>query len=108
MSMRIFLCALSFVLAFLSASSSSRALSLPLTHQPAQVVLLDVSLPRFYLILIEGSLIFDRKDLTLSASYILLRGGMLRVAGRGKPRVLLGRWGRPLLRRWPSPKLRAV
>ena len=50
-----------------------------------QVVLLDVSLPRFYLILIEGSLIFDRKDLSLSASYILLRGGTLQIGTEQEP-----------------------
>ena len=43
------------------------------------MVLLDVSLPRFLLILIEGTLIFDRTDIEMSASYILLRSGTLQV-----------------------------
>jgi hypothetical protein len=32
-----------------------------------QTVLLDVSPPRLYLILIEGTLVFDRRDLLLQA-----------------------------------------
>ena len=50
-----------------------------------QVVLLDQSLPRFYLILIEGTLIFDRVDITLSANYILLRGGTLEIGTEEEP-----------------------
>ena len=50
-----------------------------------QVVLLDQSLPRFYLILIEGALIFDRTDITLSANYILLRGGTLEIGTEEEP-----------------------
>ena len=85
-------------------------LSLPRTctcaHEPTQVVLLDISLPRFYLILIEGSLIFDRKDLTLSASYILLRGGTLQIGTEQEPfthQVFLTLYGHPKsveVRRW--------
>jgi hypothetical protein len=55
-------------------------------HIPAgQVVLLDQSLPRFYLLLIEGTLIFDRRDISLSANYILLRGGTLQVGTEAQP-----------------------
>lgn len=50
-----------------------------------QVVLLDRSLPRFYLILIEGTLLFDRTDIELSASYILLRGGTLQIGTELEP-----------------------
>jgi len=55
-------------------------------HIPAgQVVLLDQSLPRFYLLLIEGSLIFERRDISLSANYILLRGGTLQIGTESQP-----------------------
>jgi hypothetical protein len=63
-----------------------------------QVVLLDQDLPRFYLLLIEGSLIFDRKDITLSASYILLRGGTLQIGTETEPfthKVLITLYGHP-------------
>ena len=50
-----------------------------------QVILLDVNLPRFYLILIEGTLIFDRTDIEMSASYILLRGGTLQIGNILEP-----------------------
>jgi len=50
-----------------------------------QVVLLDQSLPRFYLLLIQGTLIFDRKDLELSASYILVHGGSLQIGTEDHP-----------------------
>ena len=63
-----------------------------------QVILLDVSLPRFYLILIEGTLIFDRKDIELSASYILLRGGTLEIGTELEPfmqKVKITMYGHP-------------
>lgn len=50
-----------------------------------QVVLLDVSPPRFFLILVEGTLIFDRRDLHLQAHYILLRGGTLQIGTEYEP-----------------------
>jgi len=50
-----------------------------------QVVLLDQNLPRFYLILIEGALIFDRTDIALSANYILVRGGTLQIGTEQEP-----------------------
>lgn len=68
-------------------------------HIPeGQIVLLDQSLPRFYLILIEGSLIFDRQDIKLSASYILLRGGTLEIGTEEEPfkqNVLITLYGHP-------------
>ena len=63
-----------------------------------QIVLLDMSLPRFYLILIEGTLIFDRKDIQISASYILLRGGTLQIGTEEEPfmqNVLITLYGHP-------------
>ena len=50
-----------------------------------QTILLDVSPPRFYLLLIEGSLIFERKDLHLQAGYILIRGGHLEIGTEQDP-----------------------
>jgi len=50
-----------------------------------QVILLDVSPPRFYLLLIEGTLIFDRKDLHLQVHYVLLRGGHLEIGTELEP-----------------------
>jgi hypothetical protein len=68
-------------------------------HIPAgQVVLLDQSLPRFYLLLIEGTLIFDRRDISLSANYILLRGGTLQIGTEAQPfthKVHLTLYGHP-------------
>lgn len=46
-----------------------------------QVILLDVSPPRLYLILVEGTLIFARKELHLQATYVLVRGGTVQVQG---------------------------
>jgi hypothetical protein len=57
------------------------------TNECEQVVLLDESLPRFLLILIEGTLIFDRRDIEMSASYILLRSGTLQVRRTPKPQT---------------------
>lgn len=63
-----------------------------------QVVLLDQDLPRFYLLLIEGSLIFDRKDISIEASYILLRGGTLQIGTETEPfthQVRITMYGHP-------------
>lgn len=63
-----------------------------------QVVLLDRSLPRFYLILIEGTLLFDRTDIEMSASYILLRGGTLQIGTELEPfqqQVKITMYGHP-------------
>jgi hypothetical protein len=48
-------------------------------HLLLQVILLDVSPPRLHLILIEGTLIFARKELHLQATFVLIRGGTLTV-----------------------------
>ena len=48
-------------------------------------MLVDMDLPRFYLILIEGKLVFDRKDITMSANYILIRGGTLEIGTELEP-----------------------
>ena len=48
-----------------------------------QVILLDVSPPRLHLLLIEGTLIFARKELHLQATYILV-GGLTGVATGGR------------------------
>jgi hypothetical protein len=50
-----------------------------------QVVLLDQSLPRFYLVLVLGTLIFDRKDIEMGASYILVNGGTLQIGTEAEP-----------------------
>ncbi len=53
-----------------------------------QVVLLDISLPRFYLILIQGTLIFeDTRDLEMSASYILVHQGTLQIGTEQVPHM---------------------
>lgn len=66
--------------------------SLPFPPQviPAgQTVLLDVSPPRLLMLLIQGSLVFDRKDLQLEATYILVQGGTLQIGtGRSLPSLV--------------------
>ena len=46
-------------------------------------MLLDVSPPRLLMLLIQGSLVFDRKDLQLEATYILVQGGTLQIGTGG-------------------------
>ena len=63
-----------------------------------QVVLMDVSPPRFFLLLVEGTLIFDRQDLHLQAHYILLRGGRLEIGTEQEPfmqNALITLYGHP-------------
>jgi hypothetical protein len=50
-----------------------------------QAVLLDVSPPRLFFLLIQGVLIFDEQDLSLNASYIYSQGGLLQVGTETKP-----------------------
>jgi hypothetical protein len=50
-----------------------------------QTILLDVSPPRLFLILIQGTLIFDRKNLHLQAVYILVKGGTLQIGTEAEP-----------------------
>lgn len=50
-----------------------------------QAVLLDVSPPRLFLVVIQGELIFDRKDLTFDATYIFVHGGRFEIGTEGEP-----------------------
>ena len=50
-----------------------------------QTVLLDVSPPKLFVLLIQGRLVFDRQDLTLNSSYILIAGGQLEVGTPAEP-----------------------
>ena len=53
---------------------------------PGQNILLDVSPPQLYLIIIEGSLTFDdTQDINLDASYIFIRKGSLVVGTEDNP-----------------------
>jgi hypothetical protein len=46
---------------------------------PSQTILLDVSPPELFFLLIQGSLVFDRRDLTLDSTYIYVLGGLLEI-----------------------------
>lgn len=50
-----------------------------------QSVLLDVSPPRLYALIIQGHLSFDRVDLALNASTIFVQGGSLQVGTEAEP-----------------------
>lgn len=50
-----------------------------------QAVLLDVSPPRLFLLLVQGTLVFDAQDLALDASYILVQGGTLQIGTPDAP-----------------------
>ena len=52
---------------------------------PGQNVLLDVSTSILNAVLIEGNLIFDDKDLTFDAYYVVVRGGSVKVGTWEKP-----------------------
>jgi len=52
-----------------------------------QAVLLDVSPPELFLLLVQGTLVFDRQDLALDASYILIKGGRFEVGTEDEPFV---------------------
>lgn len=52
---------------------------------PDQAILMDMSPPRLFLLLIQGLLVFDRQDLNLDASYILVHGGTLEVGTESEP-----------------------
>ena len=59
---------------------------MPLQVIPAdQTVLLDVSPPELLMLLIQGSLVFDRKNLALDATYMLIQGGSLEVGTESEP-----------------------
>eukprot|EP00048_Salpingoeca_helianthica_P015090 m.224971 g.224971 ORF g.224971 m.224971 type:complete len:4030 (+) comp16594_c0_seq1:296-12385(+) len=50
-----------------------------------QRVLLDISPPRLFVLLVQGTLVFDRKDLALNASYIFIPGGKMQVGTEDEP-----------------------
>eukprot|EP00051_Salpingoeca_urceolata_P019992 m.295984 g.295984 ORF g.295984 m.295984 type:complete len:3942 (+) comp19518_c0_seq1:299-12124(+) len=50
-----------------------------------QTVLLDVSPPCLFLVLVQGRLVFDRKDIDFCAHYILVQGGTLEVGTEEEP-----------------------
>lgn len=53
-----------------------------------QVIILDVPAPRLYLLLIQGTLIFDPEatgPLELSAVYIIVHGGTLQIGTEDEP-----------------------
>lgn len=50
-----------------------------------QAILVDVSPPRLFLVLVEGDMVFDRRDLTFNASYILVHGGKLEIGSEAQP-----------------------
>ena len=50
-----------------------------------QHVLLDISPPRLYAVIVQGALTFDRVDLALNASYIFVQGGSLTVGTEEEP-----------------------
>jgi hypothetical protein len=52
-----------------------------------QAVLMDVSPPKLFLFLIEGEVIFDRRDLTLDATYVWVHGGTLEIGTEAEPFV---------------------
>lgn len=53
---------------------------------PGQNILLDISPPQLYLIIIEGTLAFeDIEDINLNASYIFIRKGHLIVGTEDRP-----------------------
>lgn len=71
---------------------------------PDQTILMDVSPPPLYTIIVQGTLIFDDShDLALDAHYILVNGGALRVGTEAAPfrkRAVITLRGTPL-----SPEL---
>jgi hypothetical protein len=50
-----------------------------------QAILVDVSPPELFLVLVQGEMIFDRRDLTFDAHYILVHGGRLEVGTEQEP-----------------------
>jgi hypothetical protein len=50
-----------------------------------QIVLLDVSPPRLFLLLVQGELIFDDRDLQLDADYIMAHGGRIEIGTEARP-----------------------
>ncbi|CAE7614256.1 PKHD1L1, partial [Symbiodinium sp. KB8] len=52
---------------------------------PGQAVLLDINAPKLFVLLVQGEMIFDNKDLTLDASYIVVQGGLLQIGTEEEP-----------------------
>ena len=52
---------------------------------PGQSILVDVSPPRLFLVLVQGDLVFDRRDLAFDASYIFVHGGRFEVGTEALP-----------------------
>mmetsp|Transcript_2079 Transcript_2079/g.4170 ORF Transcript_2079/g.4170 Transcript_2079/m.4170 type:complete len:162 (+) Transcript_2079:1264-1749(+) len=52
---------------------------------PGLKILLDVSPPRLYLLIVEGELRFDNIDITLDVDYFLVRDGVFRVGSEEEP-----------------------
>jgi hypothetical protein len=51
-----------------------------------QAILVDVSPPKLFLVLVQGALVFeDAQDLTFNASYIYIQGGSFEVGSEAKP-----------------------
>ena len=50
-----------------------------------QNVLLDVSTPVLFTVVVEGNLVFKNVDLTFDASYVVVRGGSVRIGSWKKP-----------------------
>lgn len=50
-----------------------------------QSILVDISPPQLFLVLVQGEMVFDRQDLTFDASYILVHGGRLEVGTEAQP-----------------------
>lgn len=50
-----------------------------------QAILVDVSPPELFLVLIQGELVFDRKNLNFDASYIVVMGGRLEAGTESDP-----------------------
>jgi hypothetical protein len=50
-----------------------------------QAILVDVSPPELFLVLIQGELVFDRKNLNFDANYIVVMGGRLEAGTESDP-----------------------
>lgn len=50
-----------------------------------QSILMDISPPKLFLLQVSGELIFDRRDLSLTASYIVVQGGLIEVGTEEQP-----------------------
>ena len=53
--------------------------------QVGQTIVLDVSPPRLYMIIVQGHFVFDRTDLELELSYLFVMGGSLTIGTEREP-----------------------